>query len=172
MKRYVKFLVLIVGVAVALSVGVYAYYLTLPRVSLILYSDSKLTGCKARLNETFMLHLKNDGTVHLYVNACVIDANVGVVGDVVVTYTFQSDIEIPVGVEAVITFPASGGKVGVETLSGPPGTVAGGGVYAVSDNPDPNPFPLVVETQIFIHTRSGVIGSGAGHGGFPIAFVP
>jgi len=151
-----KILVLIIGIIVAVFVGVYAYYLTLPRLSLLVYPDSKITGCKLRQNETVILHVRNDGTVNLYVNACNIYADFGVE----ITYLFQSDIVIPVGVEVVIDFPAGGGEVAMETVSGPSGTVAGGGVYAVSDSPDPNPFITLGQGQLTIYTRSGRIGGG------------
>ena len=77
------------------------------------------------------------------------------------TCIFQDDIEIPVGVDVV-----------VETVSGPSGAVASGGVYAVSDNLDPHPFELTVENELWIRTRSGDIGGGRGDGGTPIAFMP
>ena len=51
----------------------------------------------------------------------------------------------------------------VETISGPAGAVASGGVYAISDDPDPNPFVMAMEAELFIYTRSGRIG-GAGRG--------
>ena len=171
MKGHVKILVFVVVAAVAVSVSVYAYYLTMSRVSLLVYPDSKVTGCKKRLNETVILHVKNDGTVNLYVNASTIQGY-DIPLSVIVTYIFQGDIEIPVGVEAVIAFPAGGGDVVVETVSGPQGAVAGGGIYAISDNPDPNPFKLTVENELWIHTTSGDIGGGGGHGGTPIAFMP
>jgi len=74
MRGYVKVLLLIVVVAVVVAVAVYAYYLTLPRLSLLIYKDSKVTGCKERINETVILHVKNDGSVDLYLNACTIDS--------------------------------------------------------------------------------------------------
>ena len=160
-----KSLVLVVVVALAISAGVYAYYLTMPRVSLLFYPDSKVTGCKQRLNETVILHVKNDGTVDLYVNGSFIGTDIGLPGT---TYFFQSDIVIPVGVETIIIFSAGGGEVLVETVSGPPGAVATGGVYAISDNPDPNPFILGGEIYIWIHTRAGLLG---GHG-FHLALMP
>ena len=168
MKAHLKVLVFVVVAVVAVSVGVYAYYLTMSRVSLLVYRDSKVTGCKKRLNETVMLHVMNDGTVNLYVNACAMWS--AKEGGFWVTYVFQSDVEIPVGVEAIIAFPAAGGEVSVETVSGPPGVVAGGGVYAISDNPDPNPFPLG-DGVLRIFTRSGVIGAATA-AGISIAFMP
>jgi len=159
MKRTIKILVLVVLAAVAVSVGVHVYYLSLPRVSLLVYRDSKVTGCKERLNETVILHVKNDGTVDLYLNACRIGQTVLTYG-LSVSYIFQSDIEIPVGVEAVITFPAAGGEVVVETVSGPPGAVASGGVYAISDNPDSNPLGTGGRISLLIYTRLGKIGGG------------
>ena len=172
MRGHARVLLLIVVAAVVVAVGVYAYYLSMPRVSLLVYKDSKVTGCRERINETVILHVKNDGTVDLYINACRIEGNIGGGFSVDITYIFQSDIVIPVGVEAVISFPAGGGEVAVETLSGPPGAAASGGVYAASDSPEQNPFLLSVENQLWIYTRSGVIGGGAGHGGFPINFTP
>lgn len=157
MRQHIKILLLVVMAAVALSVGVYAYYLTMPRASLMVYPDSKVTGCKERLNETVILHLANSGNMDLHVNACAITIHVT---DVNATYFFQSDIEIPVGVEAVTTFRASGGEVRVETVSGPSGAVASGGVYAVSDNPDPNPFFLGGQTELVIYSRSGIVVKG------------
>ena len=157
MRRNVKVLLLIVVVAVVVAVAVYAYYLTLPRVSLLVYKDSKVTGCVKGVEGLVILHVKNDGTVDLYINACAI-SYYDFHWDIV-TYIFQSDIVIPVGVEAVITFPTSGGEVTVETLSGPPGAVASGGVYAVSDNPNPNPAtgePLFFKS-LKIYTRAGQI---------------
>jgi len=153
MKTYVKILVLVVAAVVAISVGVYAYFLMLPRVSLLVYPDSQVTGCKQQLNETVILHVKNDGTVELHVNATAIYIPAGIT----VTYLFQTDIVIPVGVEAVISFPAGGGEVTVKTISGPPGAAASGGVYAVSDNPDPNPF-VMTRAYLWIYTREGQIG--------------
>ena len=166
MRGYVKILFLIVVMVVVVAVGVYAYYLTLPRVSLLVYPDSKVTGCKERINETVILHVKNDGTVDLYLNACTIESYGGL-ENASATYIFQSDIFIPVGVEAVISFPAGGGEVTVETLSGPPGAVASGGVYAVSDNPEENPFGMW-QANIFIYSRQGQIGS---YGGVRIALT-
>ena len=168
MKGHMKVLVFVVVAVVAISVGVYAYFLMLPRVSLLVYPDSEVTGCKERLNETVILHVKNDGTVDLSVNACEI-SQVGGLDDPSATYIFQGDVEIPVGVEAVIVFPAGGGDVVVETVSGPTGAVAGGGIYAISDNPDPNPFGMIPRTELWIHTRSGVIGGGSSAGGNRIA---
>lgn len=62
----------------------------------------------------------------------------------------------------------------VETISGPAGAVASGGVYAISDDPDPNPFVMTMEAELFIYTRSGRIGGagGGGGGGTPITFEP
>jgi len=126
----------------------------------MVYPDSRVTGCKEQLNETVILHVKNVGNVDLYINACSVWCYVGGTEElnVEVTYIFENDIVIPVGVEAVIVFPAGGGKVLIKTLSGPPGVVASGGVYAISDSPDPNPFPLVVETGLWIYTREKAIG--------------
>ena len=166
MKGHVRILVFVVFAVVAISVGAYAYYLTVPRVSLLVYPDSEVTGCKEQMHETVILHVKNDGTVNLYVNACAIESYGGL-ENATASYTFQSDIEIPVGVEAVITFPAGGGDVVVETVSGPTGAVAGGGVYAISDNPDPNPFGMW-QANLFIYTRAGQIGS---YGGVRIALT-
>ena len=160
MKGHVKILVFVVFAVVAISVGVYAYYLTVPRVSLMVYPDTKVTGCKERLNETVILHVMNDGTVDLYLNACMIDSYGGITFEVSATYFFQGDVEIPVGVEAVITFPAGGGDVVVETVSGPTGAVAGGGIYAISDNPDPNPFILGGQPQLWIYSRLGPVAKG------------
>jgi len=106
MKRHVKFLALVVVSAVAISVGVLAYYLALPRVSLMVYRDSNVTGTKARMNETVTLHVKNIGTVDLSLNACAIRH---ALGSIHVNYMFQIDLLIPVGVEAIISFPACGG---------------------------------------------------------------
>ena len=159
MRGYVKVLFLIVVVAVVVAVAIYAYYLTLPRLSLLIYKDSKVTGCKERINETVILHVKNDGTVDLYINACYINCYMGG-WSAGATYIFQSDILIPVGVEAVISFPAGGGEVTVKTISGPPGAAASGGVYAVSDNPDPNPFILGGQTELWIYSRLGPVAKG------------
>jgi len=164
MRRYFKILFLVLAVAVTAYIVVYIYYFTLPRVSLLVYTDSKITGCKTRLNETVILHLKNDGTVDLYINACEISQS-GAMENPSAMYIFQKDIVIPVGVEALIVFPAGGGEVLIKTLSGPPGVVASGGIYAVSDNADPNPFGMIPRTEIWIHIRSGVIGGGSSAGG-------
>jgi len=67
---------------------------------------------------------------------------------------------VPVGVEAVIVFPAAGGEIKIETISGP--SVASGGVYAISDNPDPNPFGMGRKVSLLIYTKSGRIGGGVG----------
>jgi len=159
MRGVVKILVLVVVAAVAVAAGVYTYFLLQPRLSLLLYPDSKVAGCKTRLNETVILHVRNDGNIDLYVNSIYIETYGGEPFSPNATYTFQSDIVIPIGVEAVIIFPAGGGEVVIETISGP--SVANGGAYAVSDNPDPNPFGMW-QANLFIYTRAGRIGGYAG----------
>jgi len=166
MKGYVKILALVVVAAVAVAACVYTYFLLQPRLSLLVYPDSKVAGCKKRLNETVILHVRNDGNIDLYVNSLFIESYGGL-ENASATYTFQSDIVIPIGVEAVIIFPASGGEVVIETISGPSGAAGSGGVYAISDNPDPNPFGMWQAT-LHIHTRSGVIG---GYGGVRVALT-
>jgi len=163
-KGYMKILILVVVAAVAVASGVYTYFLLQPRLSLLVYPDSKVTGCKERLNETVMLHVRNDGNIDIYVNSLFIESYGGL-ENASATYTFQSDVVIPIGVEAVITFPAGGGEVVIETISGP--SVATGGVYAISDNPDPNPFGLW-QANLTIYTKAGVIG---GYGGGRIALT-
>ncbi len=56
-------MVMVVVEIVVVAAGVLVYYLTLALVSLMVYTDSKVTNCSARLNETVMLHVKNIGTV-------------------------------------------------------------------------------------------------------------
>jgi len=157
MKMLVKTLILVVAIVAVIVGGVSVYYLTLPRMSLMVHRDSKVTGCIKGVNETIILHVLNDGNVNIHINACAI-STYDFHWDIV-TYTFQSDIMIPVGVETAIVFPAGGGEVVVETISGPAGAVASGGLYAISDNPEPN--PLVDEYLFFkslkIYTRTGQI---------------
>ncbi len=172
MKGHIKVLVLVVVVAAVATIGVYVYFLTLPRTSILVYPDTRVTGTKERLNETIILHLRNEGTEDLNINGSEIAQDTGTPEtSSYVTYIFQDNIIIPSGVEAVITFPAGGGKVIIETVSGPAGVAAAGGLYAISDNPDPNPFRLVSRTELWIHTKSRVIGGGGTSGGIPIAAV-
>ena len=124
------------------------------------YESIRVTP-ESRVDDTekgqiLILYIQNTGalTAEIYSIGCAYN------------FTFTSDIVIPPGVEAIVSFPKAGGPVTVETISGPDGEEATCGGEAISapslgmleweeENQEEWKYDVGTSYSVQVYTRSG-----------------